>query len=403
LSVLSAIPLIEADPPIDSYPALYVPQSLHLRLSGECNLSCSFCERESWKRGDLEPEPDMGIEVWDRVKSGYLEGIRGIELSGLGEPTMHRQFPIISQEIVQAGKTLYFPTNATTLGSRRIIEATGVTPVVSISLDAWDEESYKRMRGGNWSHVTKNIKMFSRSKPMAHLHSQFTASTQNIDGLPQFIEVCADLGIRDVLMRFVANHTQAREDFSLVFARDRTEKAIDAARVIAEREGVWFMAERRRYSAQNPDTAERTDPLSRLRRYLDFNILDEGDPMSMVCFPFDTGYSGSGLSGGSTMSSTGSIAPEGGGAIGEPIIIRSPRRPRDDPGNRVFVHAPASLIVAANGELWTCFARHIVGNVFQDDLYSMVTSPRYQAFLQRRFSANDMAKEANCRGCARVF
>jgi MoaA/NifB/PqqE/SkfB family radical SAM enzyme len=244
------------------------------------------------------------------------------------------------------------------------------------------------------------VKTFRKEKPKSFLHSQFTAGTYNIDGLPAFIQVAADCGIQEVLMRFVQNHTTAREDVSLRFARDRTERAIEAAREIAEREKVWFTVERRPYSEEMPNEAEApVNPLSRLRRYLDF-------------VPFSIGPGGSG-SGGTTGGGDVPCPQTGGVPIifpglfsvdsGKPVIIRRPRAPRRPaPGQQATAYSPAALVVAWDGALWSCFAGHAVGNVFEDDLASVVANPRYQAFLQNRQTNGTLMQERWCRNCPRT-
>jgi radical SAM protein with 4Fe4S-binding SPASM domain len=407
--------VLPTDPPLASWPVLLIPQAIHLRLAGTCNLACTFCERENWKTGDVEKEPDMPLEVWERARDKFMPNVRGVELAGLGEPTMVKLFPQVCRDIVKAKKQLYFPTNGYFLGMPQVLDNVGETPRVSLSLDAWDKESYKRIRGGDWSRVMKQVAVFRREKPRAFLHSQYTAGTYNIDGLPQFLQVAADIGIKEVIMRFVQNHTQAREDVSLRFAKDRTERAIEEARKVAEKEGIWFTAERRPYSKENPNAMDSpkafVDPFEKLKRYLDFAPFDEPPP-------------GGGSGSGSTCQSTGSSSSHksttsGGGTTttesdaiqlftiydtGKPVIIRRPRRRRAiEPSHKLTSFTPAALVVAADGELWTCFARHKLGNVFDNDMADIVASERYQAFLHRRESPETIGEEPTCKGCARVY
>lgn len=549
------IPVQTADPPIESYPFLLAPSALHLRLSARCNLGCTFCERESWRAGDKPAEPDMAPLVLDRALTAYLPHMAGLELAGLGEPTMSRDFPRAAAAAVDAGKQLYFPTNGYFLGARRVIDAVGETPRVSISLDAWDEESYRRVRGGEWRRVQRAVARFRAARPRAMLHSQFTAGTYNIDGLPAFMEVCAAWGITEIIMRFVQCHTVAREDVSLRFARDRTEAAIEAARAVAEREGLWFIAERRPYSEDAPNGLDGPQtPQDRMRRYLDFAPMAFGPfsiPATTNCGGVGSGGSGVGTltggtgggshaSGGLTSTTVLCLAPgtpvatPGGhcavqrlrpgdvvcsrtpagayaheevqavrifsarpclcvhhahgtftcseshevlgvrgehgpvarmracdlvvsdmllsregkhvpirgitrvaprpvvllslvgpnhtymaagvwhhnktaqpfsleiGDNGQPVILRSPFEDRAPRGQPIY-QTEAALIVAADGELWSCFARHVVGDIIHDDLAHVIARPRYQAFLQRREWEREVLSEGWCRNCPRTY
>lgn len=393
------------DPEIAHYPVLLVPQAIHARLSAKCNLTCFYCERENWASGDKVVEQDMREDVWGALVEKFLPGVRGVELCGLGEPTLAKLFPQAARDVVRLQKTLYFPTNGYFLDRPEVLASVGETPHVSVSLDAWDAESYRRIRGGDWDRVLRAVKTFRREKPQAFLHSQYTAGTYNIDGLPLFLAVCADLGIREVILRFVQNHTTAREDCSLRFARERTERAIEAARTVAEREKIWFTAERRPYSQENPNEADNptAHPITRLRRYLDFVLFDvitdgDGSGSSATCPPDGSiGYTGN--------QDPQPIFP---GLFaydeGKPVIIRRPRAPRKPPPRQTMTaYSTAALVAAWDGALWSCFAGHEVGNVFQDDLASVIANPRYQAFLQQRQSERGIMQEQWCRHCPRVF
>lgn len=392
------IPLRQPDKSIESYNPLLSPQSCHVRLAAACNLQCSFCERESWRSGDKAPEKDCLPDVWEAVKEKYMPWMLGIELCGLGEPTLARLFPKAASDVVAAGKVLYFPTNGYYLATKPVLDSVGDTPRVSISLDAWNAESYKRVRGGDWNLVMASIKAFTKEKPNAVLHSQFTAGTYNIDGLPQFVQVCADLGIKDVLMRFVQAHTVAREDVSLRFARDRTETAIEAARAIAEREKIMFTAERRPYSIVQPNSSQDQSPMQRLARYLDFVPL------------LGAGFGGSGYISSTNCLATqlitsvitihGFFEPEGPGAK---VLRRLAPTPPVIPAQRTIEYSPAALVVAWNGDLWSCFAGHIIGNALTTSMEDVILNSRYQTFLQNRQAESTIAQETWCQHCARCY
>ena len=391
------IPLRTPDPSIELYNPLLAPSAVHVRLAAACNLSCEFCERASWKSGDKAPEKDCTPEVWDAVKAKYIPWVLGVELAGLGEPTLAKLFPIAASDTVAAGKTLYFPTNGYYLSTPQVLDSVGETPRVSISLDAWDAESYKRVRGGDWDLVMNSVRTFAREKPNAVLHSQFTAGTYNIDGLPQFVQVCAGLGIKDVLMRFVQAHTVAREDVSLRFAQDRTEAAIEAARSVAEREGIMFIAERRPYATYKPNSAHEQSPTDRLARYLDFVPFGAGLVQTTNCnAPTTTIRSitvGSIVNNFEPFSSTS--VPK--------VLRRLVATPSVSPDDRRVDYSPAAMVVAWDGELWSCFAGHVIGNALTTSMEDVILNPRYQTFLQNRQSSATLPLETWCQHCARCY
>jgi MoaA/NifB/PqqE/SkfB family radical SAM enzyme len=554
------IPLRQPDPPITDYPVILVPQSVHLRLTQKCNYECGFCELQSVRDGTKDAEPEMTQEVIDATFERFVPYVEGVELAGLGEPTLARLFPSTARRTVETGKVLYFPTNGTQLGKAKVLDNVGETPRVSVSLDAGDAEMYSRVRGGNWSGVLAATRTFIREKPKATMHSQYTAGAYNIDGLPQWVETCAELGIRDLLMRFVQCHTEgtAREEVSLRYHRDRTERAIEAARAVAEREGVWFMAERREYSSLQADEQARQGKSASqilMERYLDFVPFSGGGGSggSLTCMRSGTSGSQQSCVTGDTLlhgmfgrlikasdvipktklltrhpdihyrgeewvkssvkvvsqecikikyaypplrkvshpehwkhntlvcslshllmvcrNNIWDTVPAGKLAVGaellyhtsmrdvritsiepaglqdvycieltgpshtyfsdgvwshnpsfskqshqpnivgpfsieldgnNPVIIRTPRKPLI-PGGSVMPLAstPAAFVIAGDGAIWSCFARHETGNVLHHTLAEVVADERYQSFLQHR--ANNPDEEELCRHCSRVY
>jgi MoaA/NifB/PqqE/SkfB family radical SAM enzyme len=337
--------------------------------------------------------------IWKAIAEKYMPYVDGIELVGLGEPTLSAIFQMACLDIVGAGKHLYFATNGMTLGRKWLHEVVGETPTVSVSIDAWDAESYKMIRGEptwdaekQWKKLLDGIRAFRAAKPKARMHSQYTGQVANIDGLPYFIKLAASLGIQDVTLRPVHGHAVAREDVSLRYERDRTERAIDAARTEAEKAGIMFIAERPAYSKLSVKSGKRVGGVV---RYLDFVPLELATcPISEVT---ETGSTTT------TTTTTPKIGPPGGGfaeGAAEPVVIRSNRKVRDVEPEVVKISQP--VIVAANGECWSCFGRHVVGNVLDDDWLTLVRRPRYQEFLRNR-ATGQVLQDTWCRNCPRVM
>lgn len=343
----------------------------------------------------------MPLDVWRAIVEKMFPYVAGAELVGLGEPTLSPLFSRACADVLAAGKTLYIATNGLTLGSRMVLDAVGDTPRVSVSIDAWDAESYKRVRGEpewnaarQWAKLIDGVRKFRKAKPRAFLHSQYTGHPGNIDGLPKFVELAAGLGFQEVLLRPVHGHSVAREDYSLRYERDRTEAAIDAARDAAQKAGIMFIAERPSYSSL---TAGGSPAVTRIKRYLDFVPLATG-----TCPVGTATVTGNTTTTASTTTSAGPAAVPGENV--QPVVIRSARREPTSESTEepqtIICEAP--IIVAANGDCWSCFGRHVVGNILTDDWHSIMSRPRYQEFLRNRVSGQWL-KDAWCRNCPRVM
>lgn len=298
------LPIVGQDPPVASYDTLLAPRAVHLRLTTLCDAECNFCERVSWQQGDKEKEGDFTPEAWQQVKEKFLPYVEGVEAAGLGEPTLSKLFPVVAKDTLAAGKIFYFPTNGHFLDTKLtdcLGDGTGVR--ASVSVDAGDAATYLKIGRGkkpeDYEKVWASIAAFGLKCPQAFLHSQFTASIDNIDGFPEFMRRAAEAGIKEVQFRFVQTHTIAREDVSLRFAKDRTEAALTAGWQVAHDAGVTLNAERRPYSEENPNAEpdKQTDATSRLKRYLDFAPMDVPNcppPCTTVSSPFTGGATASG-------------------------------------------------------------------------------------------------------------
>ena len=129
--------------------------SLYINLTNRCPCSCVFCVRDSTPRlGDAdslwlkeEPTPDMIIEELRRYDLGKT---RQIVFCGYGEPTERLDALLESAKKIRSdlNKTVRLDTNGlgNLINKRDIVpELAGNIDSISISLNAPDAESYKRM------------------------------------------------------------------------------------------------------------------------------------------------------------------------------------------------------------------------------------------------------------------
>lgn len=372
---------------------VYHPKSVHVRISSGCNLACTFCEREMLPkapsgrkkravieftdgRRPLDLSQDMSEHIWRLVAERLMPHVWRMELGGLGEPTLGKLFPLAAKEIVGAGRDLFFFTNGHYLGSKRVLDAVGERPEVSVSIDAGTAEAYRRVRGGELGELVKSVQAFRAAKPRARLFSQFTATSDNIDELPAWVELCAKLGIgrfdqcEEIVMVGAHHHVTDRAEKSIRFFEDRTLRNIDRARVIAEKEGLWFMAHR---PASDPATAnageDGSDPTG-IRRYSDRLY---GDTQCIT-------------------EPIGSMRAEAG-------AVRT-YTPLPPPAGEEFRVVGRELYVDVTGEVWTCLARHRVGHVEDAGWRELVeTNHEYQHFLESYALGQPRRNATTCRAC----
>jgi hypothetical protein len=479
-------------PPIESWPFLLQPKAVHLRLSrSTCGSSCKGCEVISVRAGNREPEPEFPVEAWERVRDAWLapegeDGLIGLEVSGLGEPTVAKIFPQVARETLALGKQIYFPTHGRYLSQKFVTDAIGSGEGcrVSISMDAHDDASYVacgRGKAGEWDKMIESVKAFKIACPNATLHSQFTGFNYTIESLPGWMQVCADLGIPDTIFRLgMAVGEISREDTSLRFLREKTETAIYEAQLIAEKNGINFEVERRPYSDVQPNgldpalTPDKDSPVNKLRRYLDLSplsvvvcggktttisdsktcttVFGSSHVGTLPFTSFNAPYSSIAITTANEDTiicppsapctrttvtghvtyfypdSTGALTPTytnppytqttdscpgfGGMQIGSAETVRSVIVPRGTsmeampaPDFQPISLVDASPVVWADGSISSCFAKHMIGDIYQDTMPTLIRNPEYQVFLQRRIegAAGGVQAQESCMNCPRNF
>lgn len=359
---------------------------------------------------DLDLSSNMSEATWKLVAEKFMPHTDNMELGGLGEPTLAPIFCKAASEIVSAGKNLFFFTNGHQLGKDRILNAVGDSPRVSISIDAGTEDAYRKVRvGGELADLISNVETFRKAKPGAIVLSQFTATASNIDELPKWVELCARLGIgrhsdgAEISMVPADHHVTNRINQSLRFFKERTEKAIEEARRVAEREGIWFIADLKPgyFSELNANAGEDGSDLKGWRRYTDFLMgqtpcggtltqtvsaesgKSQATAKTDIVIPAEVPWFS--LPKDSPLRKAAALALE-------PASETEPSEPRI---------APREVYIDWTGEVWSCLARHRIGNIAEGDWQSIVEQNRwYQGFLAK-WAEGKSGENDVCRSCPR--
>ncbi len=222
------------------------PVCLYLEVTNRCNLLCETCPRTFEA---LEPPADMSYELFLRIVDQVADLKRAV-LHGVGEPMLVRGLPRMIRTLKERGVYVLFNTNGTLLSPRErewLVESR--LDELRVSLDAADPASFRKVRGRDFfARIVRNVSAFvefqkraGAAKPAVSLW--LTGLRETIAGLPRFVQLAADMGVREVyLQRLVFDETGrglARPDQAL-FDRLRAEDnaAIGEATALASRLGV---------------------------------------------------------------------------------------------------------------------------------------------------------------------
>jgi sulfatase maturation enzyme AslB (radical SAM superfamily) len=177
------------------------PRMLTLETTSRCNLRCVMCPQ--------------GIDAVDRPKhleESMIEGLwrfigqaRSIQLHGIGEPLASPAF-WKSLAFIPANCDASINTNLTVLDEKRLHRLVDSNiRVINVSLDAATALTYQRIRGFPFEEVLTNVRRFVACRAAAKkrqpvLYLNMTLMRSNIEEVPAFIELAADIGADKVCL-----------------------------------------------------------------------------------------------------------------------------------------------------------------------------------------------------------
>lgn len=206
------------------------PYPIHVQiiLSDLCNQDCSFCayRMEGYSSNQLFTDPKADVPhnpnrmlPTDKV-IGLLDdcqrmGVKAIQLTGGGEPTVHPDFDRIVKEILLRGFKLALVTNGTLLDHTSgwlsdhhratRMQLLASASWVRVSLDAGTAETYGRIRrvppqtlGKVLQNTTRFAAEIARQKTACRLGIGFVVTQDNHRELPDAIKLARGCGADNI-------------------------------------------------------------------------------------------------------------------------------------------------------------------------------------------------------------
>ena len=136
------------------------PHELFISLTNECNLRCSHCYMYS---GDIRTE-ELPLLEWKRILTDFSHhGFDTVTFSG-GEPLLSPAFVELCEFCHALGYAISVLSNGL-LWTRNLVERLdGVIAEVQLSIDGYDEDSYRRVRNSDgFERVLKTIALLEAS------------------------------------------------------------------------------------------------------------------------------------------------------------------------------------------------------------------------------------------------
>lgn len=159
----------------------HIPTKLPLQISMElvsyCNLACKMCYR-SYKENP--PKHDMPMEIVDTIVQQAKElECPSIWLGAFTEPTIHPDIISILRIIATYEPLDYWMTTNGVCLTEELSEVLTDIPLTKlcVSLDAATPETYKKVRGGDYNRVLKNVHRFLEIRQKKGLEYPFLRVT----------------------------------------------------------------------------------------------------------------------------------------------------------------------------------------------------------------------------------
>ena len=129
---------------------------VHLKLTNQCNLGCSYCFAQSGMRTAVLSWSELETILWD--VAAISDSVAYV-LSG-GEPLLHPSALDFAAKVRDAGNKVHLLTNGTLIDETNARRIAATTNVVKISLDGSTDTVHAATRGrGNFARVTRAIEL----------------------------------------------------------------------------------------------------------------------------------------------------------------------------------------------------------------------------------------------------
>lgn len=219
------------------------PIRCYYELTSRCNLRCQMCG-QSFFKGTRYTMPRQAMDLFAPIFPWCDE----LDIFGYGEALLvdyvgdllGRIPPHVNTKLVTNG-ILLTPENNRMLVDRGL-------KTLFISLDAIDPQTYLQIRGvDKLEAIKENIRDLIRHQRRTGARTPeitltYVAMRRNIEQLPGFVRLAAELGVGRVVADYLTVYSEAMREQSLFYDQERSDRLVDEARAVAAEVGVDLTA-----------------------------------------------------------------------------------------------------------------------------------------------------------------
>jgi MoaA/NifB/PqqE/SkfB family radical SAM enzyme len=178
---------------------LITPTMVQWDITNRCNLSCSFCFYHIYPLTDWDIKTEMPYDTIASILSElYLIGIRTVEWTGGGEPTLHKNWELITTLATSLGFEQALVTNGTLID--KCINLIRNFEWVRVSVDAATKETYAKVKGfDRFDTVINNIKQLVKERNQGNVIGfSFIVCQENYQEIMDAAELAKSLGCDNI-------------------------------------------------------------------------------------------------------------------------------------------------------------------------------------------------------------
>lgn len=225
-----------------------LPRTLYLETTNRCDSKCQTCIRTFLTN---EPPKDLTLAELKGIVDQFPV-LERVVLHGIGEPLLNRELFEMIAYLKAKGSSVVFNSDAISLTPKRAVQLidSGLDEF-RVSMDGATRETYAKIRGvDQFARVVENVRHLldlqqKLTRRTLRVSLWFTAIKANLDELPAFVRLAADIGVPEVyVQRLVFNNLgMAVAEQSLHRTlQDREQRMIEEADELARACGIAFKA-----------------------------------------------------------------------------------------------------------------------------------------------------------------
>lgn len=188
-----------------------LPRFAQIEPMASCNLACRMCTVPQREAGTDVTQGALALADFARWLD-QLPGLRELQLQGLGEPMLNRDFFAMIELATARGIRVTSNSNLTLLTPARARRCvTSGLAELSVSLDGATAATYESIRlRGRFDRFVRNLARLTAARAAArsatpHVRLVLVLMRQNLDELPALVRLAAEQGADAVLVQRLAH------------------------------------------------------------------------------------------------------------------------------------------------------------------------------------------------------